>query len=80
MSFTYTPCNSSVIINLENVSENLVLFNQRYFAGLIHEGDELREVNGVQMEDKTPEEIIPIMVWVCVCVVCFKSVSLAKWG
>uniref|UniRef100_A0A8C8DEJ0 MAGUK p55 subfamily member 7 n=1 Tax=Oncorhynchus tshawytscha TaxID=74940 RepID=A0A8C8DEJ0_ONCTS len=30
-------------------------------SGLIHEGDELREVNGVQMEDKTPEEIIPIM-------------------
>jgi hypothetical protein len=55
-----------------------VLFNQIYFAGLIHEGDELREVNGVQMEDKTPEEIIPIMVWVCV--VCVKSVCLAKWG
>ncbi|CAB1325782.1 unnamed protein product, partial [Coregonus sp. 'balchen'] len=36
-------------------------------SGLIHEGDELREVNGVPMEDKTPEEIIPILVCVCVC-------------
>lgn len=31
-------------------------------SGLIHEGDELREVNGVPMEDKNPEEIIPILV------------------
>ncbi|MCI4390981.1 hypothetical protein PGIGA_G00129090 [Pangasianodon gigas] len=30
-------------------------------SGLIHEGDELREVNGVPMEDKNPEEIIPIL-------------------
>ncbi|XP_058274159.1 MAGUK p55 subfamily member 7 [Hemibagrus wyckioides] len=30
-------------------------------VGLIHEGDELREVNGVLMQDKKPEEIIPIL-------------------
>ncbi|XP_026802066.3 MAGUK p55 subfamily member 7 isoform X1 [Pangasianodon hypophthalmus] len=30
-------------------------------SGLIHEGDELREINGVPMEDKNPEEIIPIL-------------------
>lgn len=31
-------------------------------SGLLHEGDELREVNGVPMEDKNPEEVIPILV------------------
>ncbi|XP_067309489.1 MAGUK p55 subfamily member 7 [Pseudorasbora parva] len=30
-------------------------------SGLLHEGDKLKEVNGVPMEDKNPEEIIPIM-------------------
>ncbi|XP_060761418.1 MAGUK p55 subfamily member 7 [Neoarius graeffei] len=30
-------------------------------SGLLHEGDELREVNGVPMEDKNPEEVIPIL-------------------
>ncbi|KAJ8011145.1 hypothetical protein DPEC_G00055140 [Dallia pectoralis] len=30
-------------------------------TGLIHEGDELREVNGVPVENKNPEEILPIM-------------------
>uniref|UniRef100_A0A673NM16 Membrane protein, palmitoylated 7b (MAGUK p55 subfamily member 7) n=1 Tax=Sinocyclocheilus rhinocerous TaxID=307959 RepID=A0A673NM16_9TELE len=30
-------------------------------SGLIHEGDKLKEVNGVPMEDKNPEEIIPIL-------------------
>ncbi|XP_051554934.1 MAGUK p55 subfamily member 7-like [Myxocyprinus asiaticus] len=30
-------------------------------SGLIHKGDELKEVNGVPMEDKNPEEIIPIL-------------------
>ncbi|XP_030630614.1 MAGUK p55 subfamily member 7 [Chanos chanos] len=30
-------------------------------SGLIHEGDELREVNGVPVEDKNPEDIIPIL-------------------
>lgn len=31
-------------------------------TGLIHEGDKLKEVNGVPLEDKNPEEIIPILV------------------
>lgn len=31
-------------------------------TGLIHEGDKLKEVNGVPVEDKNPEEIIPILV------------------
>lgn len=31
-------------------------------SGLIHEGDELREVNGIPVEDKRPEEIVPILV------------------
>ncbi|ROK87095.1 MAGUK p55 subfamily member 7 [Anabarilius grahami] len=31
-------------------------------SGLIHEGDKLKEVNGVPVEDKNPEEIIPILV------------------
>lgn len=31
-------------------------------SGLMHEGDELREVNGVLMQDKKPEEIISILV------------------
>ncbi|XP_062843352.1 MAGUK p55 subfamily member 7 [Trichomycterus rosablanca] len=30
-------------------------------SGLIHEGDELRDVNGVPVEDKNPEEIVPIL-------------------
>ncbi|KAG9333750.1 hypothetical protein JZ751_010301 [Albula glossodonta] len=30
-------------------------------SGLIHEGDELKEVNGVLMEDKRPEDIIDIV-------------------
>ncbi|XP_041956203.1 MAGUK p55 subfamily member 7-like [Alosa sapidissima] len=30
-------------------------------SGLIHEGDELREVNGIPMEDKDLEDIIPIL-------------------
>uniref|UniRef100_A0A3B1IYR2 Membrane protein, palmitoylated 7b (MAGUK p55 subfamily member 7) n=1 Tax=Astyanax mexicanus TaxID=7994 RepID=A0A3B1IYR2_ASTMX len=30
-------------------------------SGLIHEGDELREVNGVPVEHKRPEEIVPIL-------------------
>ncbi|XP_056598678.1 MAGUK p55 subfamily member 7 isoform X2 [Triplophysa dalaica] len=30
-------------------------------SGLIHEGDKLEEVNGVPMEDRSPEEIIPIL-------------------
>ncbi|XP_036133017.1 MAGUK p55 subfamily member 7 [Molossus molossus] len=31
-------------------------------SGLIHVGDELREVNGIPVEDKKPEEIIQILV------------------
>lgn len=31
-------------------------------AGLIHVGDELREVNGIPVEDKRPEEVIQILV------------------
>ncbi|XDV26799.1 hypothetical protein PO909_030430 [Leuciscus waleckii] len=30
-------------------------------SGLIREGDKLKEVNGVPVEDKNPEEIIPIL-------------------
>uniref|UniRef100_A0A9J8BHY2 Membrane protein, palmitoylated 7b (MAGUK p55 subfamily member 7) n=1 Tax=Cyprinus carpio carpio TaxID=630221 RepID=A0A9J8BHY2_CYPCA len=30
-------------------------------SGLIHEGDKLKEINGVPMEDKNPEEIISIL-------------------
>lgn len=33
-----------------------------YLSGLIHVGDELREVNGIPVEDKRPEEIIKILV------------------
>lgn len=33
-----------------------------YLSGLIHVGDELREVNGIPVEDKRPEEIIQILV------------------
>lgn len=40
-------------------------------TGLIHEGDELKEVNGIPVDDKKPEEIIRILVSVCVCV-CLK--------
>ncbi|KAA0718969.1 MAGUK p55 subfamily member 7 [Triplophysa tibetana] len=36
-------------------------------SGLIHEGDKLEEVNGVPMEDRSPEEIIPILVWLSLC-------------
>ncbi|NXB59417.1 MPP7 protein, partial [Ptilorrhoa leucosticta] len=31
-------------------------------SGLIHVGDELREVNGIPVDDKKPEEIIHILV------------------
>lgn len=30
--------------------------------GLIHVGDELKEVNGIPVDDKKPEEIIRILV------------------
>ncbi|KAJ8336862.1 hypothetical protein SKAU_G00380820 [Synaphobranchus kaupii] len=30
-------------------------------SGMIHEGDQLREVNGVLMDDKKPEDIVPIV-------------------
>lgn len=31
-------------------------------VGLIHVGDELKEVNGIPVDDKKPEEIIHILV------------------
>jgi hypothetical protein len=37
-------------------------FPNLYSSGLIHVGDELREVNGIPVEDKKPEEIIQILV------------------
>uniref|UniRef100_A0A1A8A9Y6 Membrane protein, palmitoylated 7 (MAGUK p55 subfamily member 7) n=2 Tax=Nothobranchius TaxID=28779 RepID=A0A1A8A9Y6_NOTFU len=37
-------------------------------SGLIHPGDELKEVNGIPVEDKKPEEIIHILVWLIFCV------------
>ncbi|CAL8310965.1 unnamed protein product [Gadus morhua 'NCC'] len=30
-------------------------------SGLIHQGDELREVNGVSLDHKTPQEILPLL-------------------
>uniref|UniRef100_A0ABK0L2N6 MAGUK p55 subfamily member 7 n=1 Tax=Rattus norvegicus TaxID=10116 RepID=A0ABK0L2N6_RAT len=33
-------------------------------SGLIHVGDELREVNGIPVEDKRPEEIIQILIFI----------------
>ncbi|KAK1338689.1 hypothetical protein QTO34_019346, partial [Cnephaeus nilssonii] len=33
-------------------------------SGLIHVGDELREVNGIPVEDKKPEEIIQILMFI----------------
>lgn len=32
------------------------------FEGLIHEGDELREVNGVPLDHRKPKEILPLLV------------------
>lgn len=39
-------------------------FHNFFFSsvGLIHVGDELREVNGIPVDDKKPEEIIHILV------------------
>uniref|UniRef100_A0A3P9N3Y6 MAGUK p55 subfamily member 7-like n=1 Tax=Poecilia reticulata TaxID=8081 RepID=A0A3P9N3Y6_POERE len=31
-------------------------------SGLIHEGDELKEVNGVSLEHRKPKEILPLLV------------------
>lgn len=31
-------------------------------TGLIHVGDELKEVNGIPVDDKKPEEIIRLLV------------------
>lgn len=33
-----------------------------FVEGLIHVGDELKEVNGIPVDDKKPEEIIRILV------------------
>ncbi|XP_053738747.1 MAGUK p55 subfamily member 7-like isoform X1 [Synchiropus splendidus] len=30
-------------------------------SGLIHEGDELKEVNGISLEDRKPKEILPLL-------------------
>lgn len=39
-----------------------------YAVGLIHVGDKLKEVNGIPVDDKKPEEIIHILVsHICVC-------------
>lgn len=41
-----------------------------FVLGLIHVGDELKEVNGIPVDDKKPEEIIRILVGlmsVCTC-------------
>lgn len=40
----------------------LLTYQILYLSGLIHVGDELREVNGIPVEDKRPEEIIQILV------------------
>lgn len=34
----------------------------QHFEGLIHEGDELKEVNGVSLEHMKPKEILPLLV------------------
>lgn len=33
-----------------------------FFEGLIHEGDELKEVNGISLEHRKPKEILPLLV------------------
>lgn len=47
--------------------------------GLIHVGDELKEVNGIPVDDKKPEEIIRILVkthlLIYVCPGCFQDSS-----
>lgn len=40
----------------------LKMYMCAYVKGLIHVGDELKEVNGIPVDDKTPEEIIRILV------------------
>lgn len=32
-------------------------------SGLIHVGDEVMEVNGVDVEGKTPTDVLTILVW-----------------
>lgn len=39
---------------------NLGVFN---VLGLIHAGDELKEVNGIIVDNKKPEEVIQLLVW-----------------
>lgn len=40
----------------------MCLMRSLFIEGLIREGDELREVNGIPVEDKDLEDIIPILV------------------
>lgn len=48
-------------------------------VGLIHVGDELKEVNGIPVEDKKPEEIIRILVsLICLCVAVFCCVCAVQ--
>ena len=56
MSLDTVANSSSFVGNSANLLPNLL------FSGLIHVGDELREVNGIPVEDKRPEEIIQILV------------------
>lgn len=34
----------------------------QHFEGLIHEGDELKEVNGISLEHRKPKEILTLLV------------------
>lgn len=48
-------------------------------VGLIHVGDELKEVNGIPVDDKKPEEIIRILVsFICLSVTAFSPVCLCR--
>lgn len=50
-----------------------------YAVGLIHVGDKLKEVNGIPVDDKKPEEIIHILVsHICVCDSTLPCVVLSK--
>ena len=45
-----------------HVTEKTFHMYFQHFEGLIHEGDELKEVNGVSLEHKKPKEILPLLV------------------
>lgn len=51
-----------------------------FVVGLIHVGDEIKEVNGIPVDDKKPEEIIHILVsHICVCDSLLPCVAPIQW-